>query len=120
MCICDSKCAVVLGAGAETLCSEHVLMDTVVQYCGNPLFFVVVLLHTHRHTQGANFMQAQPSVQRERDRQTLLEKALSLVTVTANHSSSSYIPCKQHSSACQWKLGSEVHCHTGEEIYCTS
>lgn len=37
-------------------------------------------------------MQAQPSVQREWDRHTLLEKVLRLVMVTANHISSSYIP----------------------------
>lgn len=59
MCVClcgsDSECVVVLGAGAETLCDEHVLMSTAVQYPAIPLF----LLHTN--TQDANFMQAQSS-----------------------------------------------------------
>lgn len=32
VCFCDSECVVVLGAGAETLCGEHVLMSTAVQY----------------------------------------------------------------------------------------
>lgn len=53
MCVCE--CVVVLGAGAETLCGEHVLMSTAVQYPAIPLF----LLHTNTHT--ANFMRAQSS-----------------------------------------------------------
>lgn len=56
VCLCDSE-RVVLGAGVETLCGEHVLMSTAVQQeC-----FHLFLLHTS--TQGAYFMQAQSSAQ---------------------------------------------------------
>lgn len=55
VCLCDSECVAVLGAGAETLCGEHALMSTAVQYPAIALF----LLHTN--TQDANFMQAQSS-----------------------------------------------------------
>lgn len=40
VCLCDSECVAVLGAGAKTLCSEHVLMNTAVQYPAIPLFLL--------------------------------------------------------------------------------
>lgn len=51
--VCASQCVVVLGAGAETLCGEHVLMSTAAQY---PAIHPYPL-----HTQDAFFMQAQSS-----------------------------------------------------------
>lgn len=52
MCLCESECAVVLGAGAETLCGEHDLMSTAVQCPAIHLF----LLSTN--TQDVDFTQA--------------------------------------------------------------
>lgn len=53
--VCTRQCVVVLGAGAETLCGEHVLMSTAAQY---PAIRPYPL---HTNTQDAFFMQAQSS-----------------------------------------------------------